>query len=578
MYPQGRHPAPHQPGQSFKFTVVETCDRIKEEFQFLQAQYHSLKLECEKLASEKTEMQRHYVMYYEMSYGLNIEMHKQAEIVKRLSTICAQIIPFLSQEHQQQVVQAIERAKQVTMAELNAIIGQQQLQHLSHHAPPIPLTPHPSGLQVAGIPSLGGGSGLLALSSALGVHAHLAMKEDKNHLDMEHHRDGDRDASRSKSVSPSDSLRAEDRHRGSLDYTTEGKKRKCDDKDSVGHYDSDGDKSDDNLVVDVSNEDPSSPQGSPSHSPRGNGLDKFHLLRKDAPSSPASLASSRSTPPTKSKEPGLNEKATTPVSKSITPTPRSDSLTPGPSSASRLRQMSSKPSVDALGLRSPLTVPGPYATPFGMMAHAGMNGELPSPGAYASLHISPQMSSAAVYCRSPMVAFDSHPHMRASGLPPSLPTIPGGKPAYSFHVSADSQMQPVPFPPDALVGPGIPRHARQINNLNHGEVVCAVTVSNPMRHVYTGGKGVREGVGHQPARQQEPRLPTRLPEPGQLHPLLQAAPRRTHSDRGRGGQHALHLGPGGSNSTDKGRADLVCARLLRPRHQSRRQSLLLLLQ
>ncbi|CAG5861382.1 unnamed protein product, partial [Menidia menidia] len=53
---------PLQPGQSFKFTVLETLDRIKEEFQFLQAQYHSLKLECEKLASEKTEMQRHYIM------------------------------------------------------------------------------------------------------------------------------------------------------------------------------------------------------------------------------------------------------------------------------------------------------------------------------------------------------------------------------------------------------------------------------------------------------------------------------------------------------------------------------------
>uniref|UniRef100_A0A8C0XLE9 Groucho/TLE N-terminal Q-rich domain-containing protein n=1 Tax=Castor canadensis TaxID=51338 RepID=A0A8C0XLE9_CASCN len=77
MYPQTRHPAPHQPAQPFKFTISESCDRIKEEFQFLQAQYHSLKLECEKLASEKTEMQRHYVMYYEMSYGLNIEMHKQ---------------------------------------------------------------------------------------------------------------------------------------------------------------------------------------------------------------------------------------------------------------------------------------------------------------------------------------------------------------------------------------------------------------------------------------------------------------------------------------------------------------------
>ncbi|KAL8203326.1 UNVERIFIED_CONTAM: Transducin-like enhancer protein 1 [Gekko kuhli] len=45
------------------------------------------------------------------------------EIAKRLNTICAQVIPFLSQEHQQQVAQAVERAKQVTMAELNAIIG-----------------------------------------------------------------------------------------------------------------------------------------------------------------------------------------------------------------------------------------------------------------------------------------------------------------------------------------------------------------------------------------------------------------------------------------------------------------------
>jgi len=49
-------------------------------------------------------------------------------------------------------------------------------------------------------------------------------------------------------------------------------------------------------------------------------------------------------------------------------------------------------------------------------------------------------------------------------------------------------MQPVPFPADALVGSGIPRHARQLCVLNHGEVVCAVTISNPSRHVYTGGK------------------------------------------------------------------------------------------
>ncbi|KAM9262373.1 transducin-like enhancer protein 4 isoform X1 [Phalacrocorax carbo] len=502
MYPQTRHPAPHQPAQPFKFTISESCDRIKEEFQFLQAQYHSLKLECEKLASEKTEMQRHYVMYYEMSYGLNIEMHKQAEIVKRLNAICAQVIPFLSQEHQQQVVQAVERAKQVTMAELNAIIGQQQLQaqHLSHgHGLPVPLTPHPSGLQPPAIPPIGSSAGLLALSSALGGQSHLPIKDEKKHHDNDHQRD--RDSIKSSSVSPSASFRTAEKHRNSTDYSSDSKKQKTEEKEIAARYDSDGEKSDDNLVVDVSNEDPSSPRGSPAHSPRENGLDKTRLLKKDAPISPASIASSSSTPSSKSKELSLNEKSTTPVSKSNTPTPRTDAPTPGSNSTPGLRPVPGKPpGVDPLasGLRTPMAVPCPYPTPFGIVPHAGMNGELTSPGAaYAGLHnISPQMSAAAAaaaaaaaYGRSPVVGFDPHHHMRVPGIPPNLAGIPGGKPAYSFHVSADGQMQPVPFPPDALIGPGIPRHARQINTLNHGEVVCAVTISNPTRHVYTGGKG-----------------------------------------------------------------------------------------
>nr|XP_034355953.1 transducin-like enhancer protein 4 isoform X8 [Arvicanthis niloticus] len=484
MYPQTRHPAPHQPAQPFKFTISESCDRIKEEFQFLQAQYHSLKLECEKLASEKTEMQRHYVMYYEMSYGLNIEMHKQAEIVKRLNAICAQVIPFLSQEQQQL-----------------------QAQHLSHgHGLPVPLTPHPSGLQPPAIPPIGSSAGLLALSSALGGQSHLPIKDEKKHHDNDHQRD--RDSIKSSSVSPSASFRGSEKHRNSTDYSSESKKQKTEEKEIAARYDSDGEKSDDNLVVDVSNEDPSSPRGSPAHSPRENGLDKTRLLKKDAPISPASVASSSSTPSSKSKELSLNEKSTTPVSKSNTPTPRTDAPTPGSNSTPGLRPVPGKPpGVDPLAssLRTPMAVPCPYPTPFGIVPHAGMNGELTSPGAaYAGLHnISPQMSAAAAaaaaaaaYGRSPVVGFDPHHHMRVPAIPPNLTGIPGGKPfsflyprAYSFHVSADGQMQPVPFPPDALIGPGIPRHARQINTLNHGEVVCAVTISNPTRHVYTGGKG-----------------------------------------------------------------------------------------
>uniref|UniRef100_A0A8C9DJS3 Groucho/TLE N-terminal Q-rich domain-containing protein n=1 Tax=Prolemur simus TaxID=1328070 RepID=A0A8C9DJS3_PROSS len=71
--------------QPFKFTILESLDQIKEKFQFLQVQCHHLKMECEKLASENTKMRRHYVMYYEMSCGLNTEMHKQTEITKHLN-------------------------------------------------------------------------------------------------------------------------------------------------------------------------------------------------------------------------------------------------------------------------------------------------------------------------------------------------------------------------------------------------------------------------------------------------------------------------------------------------------------
>ncbi|CAG08614.1 unnamed protein product [Tetraodon nigroviridis] len=565
MYPPARHPVPHQPGQSLKFTVNESCDRIKEEFHFLQAQYHSLKLECEKLASEKTEMQRHYVMYYEMSYGLNIEMHKQmpklvlessqkslwssggdrqaAERDLRPSGPLSvpggktgaspTLREGLREEpgwrvcgHQQQVVQAVERAKQVTMAELNAIIGQQQLQaqHLSHgHAIPIPLTPHPAGLQ----PPLAPGAGTASPAGAV-LRPEPPSCRSKT-------RGSTTTATapimpESSSVSPSASFRTGEKHRSSGDFSSDNKKQRTEDKELASTryvreddrktpsspfsgnrknanvrkfsrllllQESDGEKSDDNLVVDVSNEvpkpafradgqtpapcihvcsgpppqDPASPRGSPAHSPRENGLDKRRVAKKDAPVSPSSVASSSSTPSTKSKEVSANEKSTTPVSKSSTPTSHADA--PTPSTASTLRSAASKPpgaETLAAGLRTPLAVPCSYPNPFGMVAHPGINGELSGRGAaYSGLHnISPQMSAVAAAAGSRLWTHTS---------------------AYSFHVSADGQMQPVPFPPDSLIGPGIPRHARQINTLSHGEVVCAVTISNPTRHVYTGGKG-----------------------------------------------------------------------------------------
>ncbi|NXU10479.1 TLE2 protein, partial [Pardalotus punctatus] len=407
----------------------------------------SLKLECEKLVSEKTEMQRHYVMYYEMSYGLNIEMHKQAEIVKRLSAICAQIIPFLTQEHQQQVLQAVERAKQVTMGELNSIVGQQQLQHLSHHASPLPLTPHPSGMQPSSLSGASGTSGLLALSGALMAQAQLATKEDRVAQDGENRGKGKKH-SRSVSSSPPESLQDEERT---------GLKRKREEKELPGHSDSDGDKSDYNLVVDelLSPQDPPSEPGSPGRSPS-------HRLapsrRELPPESPASIGSSGSTTPLQPKDqspvgtPGLG--VGVPTSKPSSSSPPRDSLTPGPgpSSAVPLQPPLVKaPSTDTVSesLRSPLSSSSPFPSSLGMVPHAALSGELPAPGLYMGIHLSPQVSSAVLYGRSPMVshrgwpwcpllcsscalrfvqvAFESHPHLRASSLSSSLSTIPGAK-------------------------------------------------------------------------------------------------------------------------------------------------------
>nr|XP_025964136.1 transducin-like enhancer protein 1 [Dromaius novaehollandiae] len=444
MFPQNRPPAhlqapsaasgatvaasaiPAAP-QSLKLTYPETLDRIKEEFQFLQNQYHSLKLECEKLATEKTEIQRHYVMYYEMSYGLNIEMHKQTEIAKRLNVICAQLIPFLSQEHQQQVVQAVERAKQVTMTDLNAAIGHQlQTQHLSHHAPPIPLTPHPSGLQPPGLAGLGGASGLLALSGALGAQAQLLAKDDRGGHDAEHR---ERDPGPSSLALPNG-----ERARAISEYLSSSKKRKVEDKDFATDYGSDADKSEDNLVVD---EDPSSPHSVHSYSSRENGVEKVPLGRKEAvPLSPTSMASSSSASPSRSRDAPAVEKAGTPSLKPSTPT--SQDAAPGAGSgAPQFRPAATAAkALDplALGLRTPLGVQSPYSAAFGM-AHPAVNGDVAGSGAYAGLHlVSPQLNGAAAavgagsYGRSPLVGYDPHPHMRVPGLAAGMQVGTSGKP------------------------------------------------------------------------------------------------------------------------------------------------------
>ncbi|TKC46455.1 hypothetical protein EI555_011681, partial [Monodon monoceros] len=138
--------------QRLKFTTPESRHHIKDEFQLLQAQYHRLKLKCDKQASEKLEMQSHYVRSY------------------------------IPQE---------QRAKKGTAPELNPISRQQlqahQLSQLRTLAQP--LTPLPGRLQPPSLLAASADTGLLSLS-LLGSSAHLS-KEYKNGHDSDTHQEDD---------------------------------------------------------------------------------------------------------------------------------------------------------------------------------------------------------------------------------------------------------------------------------------------------------------------------------------------------------------------------------------------------
>lgn len=548
--------------------TLEACERIKEEYNFLQAQNANLKLECEKIVQEKTEMQRHYVMYYEMSYGLNVEMHKQTEIAKRLGAICAQLVPYLSQEHQQQVSVAIERAKQVTMSELNAIIGQQiHAQNFPHAAAAAAaaaqhglLPSHLAGLSGSlaglagaaglggpmgglggGLPGLGGGggggpgpgqippppgglgSGLLALGSVAGALVGHQYNQYGNQMKEEK---DDRDRTRG-SISPSRNIRERSKSPSDLQQQSQHELKKVK-REREDDRDTDNDKSDNELVVDdMHNENPNSNNmnngqngqnnnmhnGLSSRSPHENGNgngpnnnngdllqnNSKNMKKEENSRSPHSDNSSRSTPSVK------HEKSSTPVAKSITPSsnsrprhsPRPNAQTgsiPPPNNQAAANAAAAAAAAAAAiqaGYPYNLQLPGNLAgyanelmNQAAAAALAAGGGGLPGVAGMPLNYTRPPFPGGGPGGLVPpgMPGFD--PNARIS-----IPGLPSGKPTYSFHVSSDGSVQPAAFPQDALSSPGVPRQVKLINSLGHGEVVCAVTISNPTRHVYTGGKG-----------------------------------------------------------------------------------------
>lgn len=644
---------PSGPGGPMKFGIAETCERIKEEFNMIQNQYHSLKLDCEKLAQEKQEMQRHYIMYYEMSYGLNVEMHKQTEICKRLDAIIRQVTPFLSTDHQQSVAVAVERAKQITMQELNVVMQQAAaggIPGMPGAAGAMPGLPPgmpggaPPGAAAAAAaaaaglpPGLGGlpglppssiAGGLLSLAghpgmppvssagpglppglpglpgmppaSASAAAAAAAAAAASNPLhslmsgaaaaaahaggirppngagpppgadekpllsaieerlknsssaspmsartssagggDMKDRNGrspappppsnsvplGPGSTSRSPSAASGQggSMGGPERRPGSRPTAESGgpdnaKRIKMEETNRKGHESDGGEKSDGDLVVDVGNEEEpprppmplngehrdsagagsngngnAGPPGAPPGAGPGNGSSDRNSRAGDGRPPSNLSSSSRSTPSLKRKEgaesagpgagpDGVGKPGTPGSSKPTTPNGQPGAGPPGPPGPPAPPGANGKPPTPGMGPFPP-GFPHPPRHP-GEMPPVGFppypNG-VPPPGLPGAFPPRPPLPPGHDPLRPPLPT---------NGVTAANGNLgPGGKPPYSYHVGGDGQLQPVNFPPDALQGAGIPRHARQINTLQHGEVVCAVTMSNPTKFVYTGGKG-----------------------------------------------------------------------------------------
>ncbi|MCP9258018.1 Protein groucho-2 [Dirofilaria immitis] len=338
--------------QTMKMTILDHLERIKEEYNFIQTQVQQQQVEIEKLSQEKEAMQRHYMMYYEMSYGLNVEMHKQTEIAKRYNAILSQIIPLLPAEHQQSALAAMERARQISMAELHQVIGSQV--HAQQQLAMIP------GMGMAAPMGLAAQGPFHPIAAVAAAAVGMGAKPEEKMMiaiPVGHH----------------DPVPVHRRQ--------------------VESEDGDGD-----LEIDVQNDDSSV----------------------------------------------TNESA--------------HSVSSGDSTPGKPRISNTLTSADAIASMA------------------------------SSVLGNPALASFAGRAALPAM-LDPHAQARFMAGMSQAGAMSNGKPAYSYKTTESGQLQPVAFPQDALMGPGIPRIARKVHDLQHGEVVCAVTISHQNRHVYTGGKG-----------------------------------------------------------------------------------------
>uniref|UniRef100_A0AC34PZT8 Groucho/TLE N-terminal Q-rich domain-containing protein n=1 Tax=Panagrolaimus sp. JU765 TaxID=591449 RepID=A0AC34PZT8_9BILA len=102
----------------------EFIDRASDEYNQLQNQIQQLRHELEKLRGENENLMRAQASQTETFYTMNMELQRNVEIVKRLTTAMNQFIPMLPNDQQGNAIAVTERARNVTPQDL--MMQQQQ--------------------------------------------------------------------------------------------------------------------------------------------------------------------------------------------------------------------------------------------------------------------------------------------------------------------------------------------------------------------------------------------------------------------------------------------------------------------
>lgn len=543
-------PPPQPPYLGPTSIINESCDKIKKEFEQLQNINQRLNLDLEQIRNEKHDIDKRAHLCYEMSYGFHFEMCKEREISKRLQNIIMSIIPYLNGEQQISLTNSIERAKQISSEEVNNILAEQMREtwgngmhadalmpgsmaslqhrrplsgapgglpglphglshlgppmHLPHNLPPNSLPPHgppmhgmppvplmPPGLNLSSPPNPGllsmsgvqppnlgmlGGPGSVPLPqppmrndnqlpssrNSISLDANTSSNNINNNSinnSFNHGKpprgsiDSERRAPSSSSATSESNNREMHNTSQSNDYKHQNSNKRHKQNDNtfnqhqvmLNHTSSmsDDEKSED-LVVDGNDDRPGSPNShfnGSSGSPRENGgptdWNPSKTIKKERPLSRASSANSgpsmkeRSSP---SQKTGSSKQKLSPNQLNMGPIPESQ----GPPTTNPL-------------------IPG--------IPNFGRN----------NMYMNPLGPDMTVRQHGP------------AGFP--MPPFPHMNEICSIQLDADGRQRYIPCSPQSLADPLVPKRAREVFTLQHGEVVCAVALSNPTKNIYTGGKG-----------------------------------------------------------------------------------------